>query len=327
MFVSWRDPQRPIWGVDWPYQVRRPLGTPPPSGPPPSQRVPIEYHDPQRPVWGVSGHYGYVTRSQAPAPEASIGPGPGVPTPPPGSPWGNTGQAAPDLEAYGLYETWRPPKPVQIAALITPPYVPAPQPTSTATLNAIIGMWPQESWATQVPIKAATVQPPPPATPPPPHSLVTLFQIRLTWDEPSWPAQKALQKPDIGLTLVPNVVGLTEGQAIALLLSVPLLPIISALSFSQTVPRGYIISQVPAAGTSVTVDSVVQMVLSLGIAPGTLPTPFPKVSYRSFSWLEMVEQAWGSAYREPDHRIYVFSDGRAFDSTDMYQTGIYRKPS
>jgi hypothetical protein len=57
--------------------------------------------------------------------------------------------------------------------------------------------------------------------------------------------------------------------------------------------------------------------------PPTLGRP---VSYRQFSWLEIVERAWGSEYREPDHRIYQFSDGRAFDSTDMYETGIYRRP-
>ena len=54
--------------------------------------------------------------------------------------------------------------------------------------------------------------------------------------------------------------------------------------------------------------------------------PFPKVSFRSFSWLEMAERAWGSEYRQPDKGIYAMSDGRRFDSTDMYQTGIYRRP-
>lgn len=58
--------------------------------------------------------------------------------------------------------------------------------------------------------------------------------------------------------------------------------------------------------------------------PPTLGRP---VTYRQFSWLEMAERAWGSAYRQPDHGIYQFSDGRRFDSTDMYSTGIYRPPS
>lgn len=50
------------------------------------------------------------------------------------------------------------------------------------------------------------------------------------------------------------------------------------------------------------------------------------VTFRQFSWLEMVERAWGSEYRQPDKAIYRFSDGRNFQSTDMYSTGIYRKP-
>lgn len=51
---------------------------------------------------------------------------------------------------------------------------------------------------------------------------------------------------------------------------------------------------------------------------------FP-VSYRQWSWLQLAERAWGSEYRQPDHGIYQFSNGRRFDSTDMYQTGIYRR--
>ena len=59
------------------------------------------------------------------------------------------------------------------------------------------------------------------------------------------------------------------------------------------------------------------------VIPAALGRP---VTYRSFSWLEMVERAWGAEYRQPDHGIYQFSDGRRFDSTDQYQTGIYRRP-
>jgi hypothetical protein len=53
------------------------------------------------------------------------------------------------------------------------------------------------------------------------------------------------------------------------------------------------------------------------------PTLGRVVTYRQLSWLEMVERSWGSAYRQPDRGIYQFSDGRRFDSTDMYATGIY----
>ncbi len=49
------------------------------------------------------------------------------------------------------------------------------------------------------------------------------------------------------------------------------------------------------------------------------------VTSRDFSWLEMVNRQWGSEYRAPDHRIYEFSNGRGFDSTDIGQTGIYRR--
>lgn len=47
--------------------------------------------------------------------------------------------------------------------------------------------------------------------------------------------------------------------------------------------------------------------------------------YSSRSWEQEVLRAWGTAYREPDHRVYVMSNGRGFDSTDMNHTGIYSK--
>ncbi len=50
------------------------------------------------------------------------------------------------------------------------------------------------------------------------------------------------------------------------------------------------------------------------------------VTSRTFSWKEMVVRQWGSEYSAPDHRIYQFSGGRGFDSTDTYRTGIYRPP-
>lgn len=50
------------------------------------------------------------------------------------------------------------------------------------------------------------------------------------------------------------------------------------------------------------------------------------VTTRQFSLLEMVERAWGSEFRAPDHRVYEWSNSRGFDSTDMGTTGIYRRP-
>ena len=50
------------------------------------------------------------------------------------------------------------------------------------------------------------------------------------------------------------------------------------------------------------------------------------VTTRQFSWLDLASRAWGPEFRAPDHRIYVWSNGRGFDSTDLNTTGIYRPP-
>lgn len=52
---------------------------------------------------------------------------------------------------------------------------------------------------------------------------------------------------------------------------------------------------------------------NLGKAPTT----------RTISWLDMVQRSWGGEFNAPDHRIYVFSNGRAYDSTDKSSNGIY----
>ncbi len=57
------------------------------------------------------------------------------------------------------------------------------------------------------------------------------------------------------------------------------------------------------------------------ILPASLGRP---VTSRQFSWKEMVIRQWGSEYAAPDHRVYQFSNGRGFDSTDLGVTGIYR---
>ena len=57
--------------------------------------------------------------------------------------------------------------------------------------------------------------------------------------------------------------------------------------------------------------------------PSSLGLP---VSWRTFSWREMVIRAWGSEFTAPDHRVYEFMNGRGFDSTDRGFTGIYRQP-
>lgn len=59
------------------------------------------------------------------------------------------------------------------------------------------------------------------------------------------------------------------------------------------------------------------------ILPVSLGKP---VTTRTFSWKEMVIRQWGSEFAAPDHRIYNWSNGRSFDSTDLGSTGIYRRP-
>jgi len=59
-----------------------------------------------------------------------------------------------------------------------------------------------------------------------------------------------------------------------------------------------------------------------------MPLP-PKLGFpvttRQFSLLEMVSRAWGSEFQAPDHGVYIWSNGRRFDSTDQGFTGIYSR--
>lgn len=61
-------------------------------------------------------------------------------------------------------------------------------------------------------------------------------------------------------------------------------------------------------------------------APTLPPSLGRQVTSRQFSWKEMVIRQWGSEYSAPDHRVYQFSNGRNFDSTDLGTTGFYRPP-
>lgn len=47
------------------------------------------------------------------------------------------------------------------------------------------------------------------------------------------------------------------------------------------------------------------------------------VTSRDYNQLDLVMRAWGTEFNAPDHNIYVWSNGRAFDSTDRGNTGIY----
>lgn len=56
----------------------------------------------------------------------------------------------------------------------------------------------------------------------------------------------------------------------------------------------------------------------------TVPPSLGKpVTTRVFSWGEMARRAWGSEFSAPDHRVYEFSNGRGFDSTDRGVTSFY----
>jgi len=61
--------------------------------------------------------------------------------------------------------------------------------------------------------------------------------------------------------------------------------------------------------------------------PGYIPPQNGRpVTTRQYSLEQMVARSWGSEFKAPDHRVYEFSNGRGFDSTDMGVTGIYRRP-
>lgn len=47
------------------------------------------------------------------------------------------------------------------------------------------------------------------------------------------------------------------------------------------------------------------------------------VTTREVSWLDQCTRAWGTEWAAPDHRVYNFTGGRSFDSTDKNRTGIY----
>lgn len=48
-----------------------------------------------------------------------------------------------------------------------------------------------------------------------------------------------------------------------------------------------------------------------------------QVTSRDYNWLEMCQTSWGAEFYAPDHRIYLWSNNRAFDSSDKGRTGIY----
>ena len=50
----------------------------------------------------------------------------------------------------------------------------------------------------------------------------------------------------------------------------------------------------------------------------------PPVTTRVYNFRSMVMTMWGEEWRRPDW-VYEMSNGRKFDSTDMYTTGFYQR--
>jgi hypothetical protein len=48
-----------------------------------------------------------------------------------------------------------------------------------------------------------------------------------------------------------------------------------------------------------------------------------KVTSRNINMLDLAIRSWGSEWAAPDHGVYVWSNGRRYDSTDLTNTGIY----
>jgi hypothetical protein len=125
---------------------------------------------------------------------------------------------------------------------------------------------------------------------------------------------------------VPNVILLTQAAAVALLFSDNFIDVAISFAFDTITPAGIVIAQNPVAGTLWPPTGLIQITVSAGpFVPGSPVNPPMKVTTRNFSLEEMVAREWGSSFRAPDHRVYVFSNNRGFDSTDIGTTGFYAK--
>lgn len=134
--------------------------------------------------------------------------------------------------------------------------------------------------------------------------------------------------PGLPLTtgVVPNVVGLTAAQAILVLQAAGFFNIVQQTGYAVIHPPGQVFTQNPVGGTTYLLTAPVTIIVSLGpFIPSANTDLGYKVTTRNFSLEEMVSREWGSSFNAPDHRIYEWSNGRAFDSTDIGTTGIYKK--
>lgn len=135
-----------------------------------------------------------------------------------------------------------------------------------------------------------------------------------------------LLEESVPSVIVPYVLALTEEQAEEILNDFDF-EIQVNYAFDVVNAPDTVFTQSPVAGTLLLLGSVVTIVVSSGpYVPQTQQTiPGTRVTTRTFSLEEMVSREWGSSFKAPDHRVYEFTNGRGFDSTDMGVTGIYAK--
>jgi hypothetical protein len=125
---------------------------------------------------------------------------------------------------------------------------------------------------------------------------------------------------------VPCVMALTQAAAIALIQSFGFTNIQVNYAYDLVNLPGIVFGQSPQPYTYVSPITLIQITVSQGpFIPNAVPLPPMKVTTRAFSLEEMVAREWGSSFHAPDHGVYVFSNNRRFDSTDMGNTGIYEK--
>lgn len=206
-------------------------------------------------------------------------------------------------------ETWNAQEGANIASQVAPafevPFVPTP-----LRFTEILA-WPRETWAAQTPPRIASelAAVPVSVVPVAPAAGRT---IRSIWPQEDWGSQKGPRNAAAFAVTTPAVPFLSVPTRAQLISSWP-----QEAWKAQAAPSlAYLFAAVQPPPPTPTPTRVVQPPSNLGY----------KVTTRNFSLLEMVTRQWGGEFRAPDHRVYVWSNDRAFDSTDMTSNGIYRKP-
>lgn len=192
----------------------------------------------------------------------------------------------------------------QFALVFDIPFIPTPLRTTE------ILSWPQEGWAAQKSNSAGSVAfiAPVSVVPSPPEALQN---IRFSWPQEDWNHQRG-----------------ARGAAAFAKAPVPV-PFIPWHIRAETIsiwPR----ENWNAQSAPKLADLFAPVAPPLPPVPPVVIRGRPanlgyKVTTRTFNLSEMVSRSWGGEFKQPDHRVYEFSNGRAFDSTDIGTTGIYRK--